>query len=191
MFFPFTGHHASCAFKGNHRGKNQILILQDPKLGPRLPKRKAILGAMNLAGILLRIGRALDFRSLGMPWWTGNRRWTEWTDLGSWAKGEISKFHDFMNIHFWCVLMCVDVCWYVLIYLLHSHDSHEFLPGKEKVDPDHGLFPVQERGASPCPNRSRIAQDTTWLSLQFLRKCWATGAGRSMTWQHWDEMGSW
>lgn len=28
-----------------------------------LPKRKAILGAMNLAGILLRIGRALDFRT--------------------------------------------------------------------------------------------------------------------------------
>jgi hypothetical protein len=83
---------------GNHSGKNQILILQDPKLGPRLPKRKAILGAMNLAGILLRIGRALDFRSLGGL--KTKKRWTEWTDLGSWAKGEISKFHDFMNIHF-------------------------------------------------------------------------------------------
>ena len=31
----------------------------------RLPKRKSILGAMNLAAILLRIGRSLDFRSPG------------------------------------------------------------------------------------------------------------------------------
>lgn len=31
----------------------------------RFPKRSCIMGAMNLAGILLRLGRCLDFRSLG------------------------------------------------------------------------------------------------------------------------------
>ena len=58
----------------------------------------------------------------------------------------------------WCVLMCVDMCWYICC--IHTIRTSS---GKEKVDPDHGLFPLCRKGEPPLVRIDPVLLRTTPL----------------------------
>ena len=182
MFFPFTGHHALgilfCVWDITAGWPLDHQILQDPLCAPSMRASKAAKEKSHPWRPELGGDSASHWPRVGFsePCYAGkwtNRRWTVFMDRSGlfWAKGEISiNSTTLMNIHFWCVLMCVDMCWYICC--IHTiRTSSEFLPGKEKVDPKSDpalscavttvtiMVSCGKGWASPCPNRSRIPPD--------------------------------